>query len=222
MPIRPGALYTSSGDQFLHWQRWKSQQAIAQLAEGTQWRDAAVTKLDVDFAGTGFHARWIFHRCQCGDLLVQVEQIAPDGIQSGQLLLVDGQVLLSRSLEPAGADLAEFGQAPTLMLQLTYALLNRSQPYGPAAVTDKQQWDVREKRTDLGINTGRTTGTFSAPWGVKGSVWRSDAGRHRFELSFQFTNLAPGPEPDLASGETATTGAMHFFDPLRRIVAHFR
>ena len=51
--------------------------AIAQIEKGTLWRDAVITELDVDF-GAGFHARWRFHRCDCGDLQVMVEQVAPD------------------------------------------------------------------------------------------------------------------------------------------------
>ena len=54
-----------------------SQVAIAQIAEGKLWRDAVITELDVDF-GSGFHARWRFQRCDCGDLQVMVEQVAPD------------------------------------------------------------------------------------------------------------------------------------------------
>ena len=59
------------------------QTATAQVEKGTLWRDAVITELDVDFGGTGFHARWIFHRCHCGDLMVQVEQVAPDLPRAG-------------------------------------------------------------------------------------------------------------------------------------------
>ncbi len=164
---------------------------MAQVIKGTLWRDAVVTKLGVDFADTGFHARWIFQRCQCGDLLVQVEQAAPGSVLNGELLMVDGQVLLARGFEQQSSDLAALMQAPTLMLQLAMALLNRSQPQGPATVIDKQQWDASEARRDFSINTGAAGGTFAAPWGVQGSGWRTAAGLQRFELSFQFTNPTP-------------------------------
>ncbi len=73
------------------------QLANAQIEEGTLWRDSVVTELDVDF-GAGFHARWRYHRCDCGDLQVMVEQIAPDDMLTGELLMVDGQVLLAKGL----------------------------------------------------------------------------------------------------------------------------
>ncbi len=160
--------------------------ADAKVEKGTLWRDAVKTDLDVDFDGTGFHARWQYHRCHCGDLLIQVEQTAPDGVFTGELLLVDGQVLLKRGFDEQGEDIAPLIQAPSLMLQLVYELLNRAEPKGPFAVAEKQQWDVEEDEKDFVLNTGLASGTFNAPWSVKGSAWRTDSGRRRFELSFQF------------------------------------
>lgn len=168
------------------------QTAAAQVEKGTLWRDAVATELDVDFGGTGFHARWSFHRCDCGDLRVQVEQVAPDGILTGELLMVDGQILLARGFEEQGVDIEPLIQAPSLMLQLAYAMLNRSQPKGPSVVSEKQLWDATEKSIDFQLNTGLAMGTFAAPWRVKGSGWKTDTGHYRFELLFQFTNSTSG------------------------------
>lgn len=168
------------------------QTAAAQLEKGTYWRDAVITVLDVGFGDTGFHARWRYHRCLCGDVWVKVEEIDPDSVVSGELMLVGGKVLLSRGMQDQGGGIEPLIQAPTLMLQLAHALLNRSQPMGPHAVNEKQTWDVTEKNQDLKINTGMTTGTFTAPWSVKGSGWDSGPGRRRFELLFEFTVVLPG------------------------------
>jgi len=164
-----------------------TQTAFAQVEKNTLWREAVVTELDVDFPGTGFHSRWQYHRCHCGDLLVNVEQIAPDGILTGELLMVGGQVLLSRGFEGQGDSITLLMQAPILMLQLADAILNRSEPKGPKAVTAKQKFDVEEDKRDFKLNTGFATGTFSAPWRVNGSGWRTESGHRRFELSFEFT-----------------------------------
>lgn len=179
------------------------QNVAAEVGEGTRWRDAVVTQLDVDFGGTGFHARWTFHRCQCGDLRVEVEQVAPDGVVTGDLLLVNGQVLLARGFEEFGADIEPLIQAPSLMLQLANAMLNRSQPKGPYVVDEKQLWDETEELIDFRLNTGLATGIFAAPWGVMGSGWKTDAGGYRFELLFQFTNAVPG-EPTRKDSITLT------------------
>jgi len=175
-----------------------SQLANAQIEKGTLWRDAVVTELDVDF-GAGFHARWRYHRCDCGDLQVTVEQIAPDDMLTGELLMVDGQVLLAKGFKQQGVDLEPLIQAPSLMLQLAYELLNKSQPKGPGAVKRKQAWDETEKKKDFHLDTGLATGAFAAPWEVKGSGWKTDADHIRFELLFQFTVSPPGQPVEKSS-----------------------
>ena len=169
--------------------------ANAQIEKGTLWRDAVVTELDVDFGGTGFHARWRFHRCHCGDLQVKVEQIAPDGVLTGELLMVNGQALLSRGFEQQGEDIEPLIQAPSLMLQMAFELLNRIQPDGPHSIDAKLKWDKSEEKRDFKLDTGLAGSEFSAPWSVKGSGWKTESGDRRFEFQFKFSNPQPG-KPD--------------------------
>jgi hypothetical protein len=178
------------------------QSASAQVEKGTLWRDAVATELDVDFGGTGFHSRWQFNRCLCGDLQVLVEQIAPDSIVTGELLMIDGQVLLARNFEQQDVDIEPLVQAPSLMLQLAYAMLNRAQPDGPFAVDSIQQWNATEESRDFKLDTGLATGMFGAPWSVSGSGWKTESGSRRFQLLFEFTVSVPG--------ETAETGSITF------------
>jgi len=177
------------------------QTALAQVKEGTLWREAVISELDVDFGGTGFHARWRFHRCDCGDLQVQVEQIAPDGVVSGELLMVGGKVLLARRFEQQETDIEPLIQAPSLMLQLAFQMLSNVQPEGPHALNEKQVWEETENNLDFKLSTGLATGIFAAPWNVKGSGWKTNADHHRFELFFQFTTPVPG-EPEAKSSIT--------------------
>ena len=116
--------------------------------------------------------------------------------------MIDGQVLLSRDFEQQGVDIEPLIQAPSLMLQLAYELLNHSQPEGPYVVGEKQRWNETEKKRDFKLDTGLATGTFAAPWAVKGTGWVTDAGNHRFELDFQFDNTMPG--------QPRQTGSMTF------------
>lgn len=183
------------------------QTAFAQIEKDTLWRDAVVTKLDVDF-GSGFHARWQFHRCDCGDLQVMVEQVAPDGTLTGELLMVDGQALLARGFEQQGADIEPLIQAPSLMLQLAIAMLNRSEPAGPAAVTGKQRFKVNEKHKHLNLDTGLATGSFAAPWSIKGEGWRVDPDHVRFEMELDFTVSPPGEKRE--SGKIVFSGDLDF------------
>jgi len=181
--------------------------AFAQIEKNTLWRDAVVTKLDVDF-GSGFHARWQFHRCDCGDLQVMVEQVAPDGTLTGELLMVDGQALLARGFEQQGADIEPLIQAPSLMLQLAYAMLDRSQPDGPLAVTGKQRWNVNENHKHLNLDAGLATSSFAAPWSIKGHGWRVDPEHVRFEMELDFTVSPPGEKRE--SGKIVFSGDLDF------------
>ena len=168
------------------------QLAQAQVNPGTLWRNAVISELDVGFGNTGFHARWRVQRCDCGDLYAQVEQVAPDGVLTGDLLMVSGQVLLAKGFDGQDDDIEPLIQAPSLMLQMVFELLNRSQPEGPATVTDKQSWDTTEENQDFKLNTGLATGIFPAPWKVSGSGWKTANDHRRFELVFQFSNPQPG------------------------------
>ena len=170
----------------------------AQISKATVWQDAVISDLNIDFVGTGFHARWKFHRCHCGDLLVQVEQVAPDGLLTGELMLIDGQILLSKGFEAQGTDIAPLMQAPSLMLQLSYQLLNRIHSQGPFDLDQKQTWDVEEAEHSFELNTGMAIGSFPAPWHLTGSGWKADQGQRRIELVFDF-NAGTQDNPDQQS-----------------------
>ncbi len=89
----------------------------------------------------GFHARWRFHRCECGDLQVMVEQVAPDDMLTGELLMVDGQVLLSKGFEQQGDDIEPLIQAPSLMLQLAYRVVEPQSAQRPCCGQRKAEME---------------------------------------------------------------------------------
>jgi hypothetical protein len=165
------------------------------IDEGTGWHQPYVTLLDVDFPQTGFHARWEYFHCECGDILVRLEQSAPDGVLTGELLLIDGQVLLARGMVSQVPDLEPMMQAPTLMLQTTFGLLQRAIPKGPAAVEISSEIEFEEKDQPLSINTGMAFGEFGIPWSVTGKAWRAGPSRRQFDLAFEFSNPLPD-DPD--------------------------
>lgn len=157
-----------------------------EIAPGTGWHEPQVTLLDVDFANSGFHARWEYFHCTCGDIMVRVEQSAPDGVLTGEMVLIDGQVLAARGMVAQAGDLELMLQAPTLMLQLAFGLLQRAIPGGPADVPIDQDIDVTENDIDVELNTGMANGRFAAPWRIQGRAWRGGPAKRRFRLNFEF------------------------------------
>ncbi|MEE4173609.1 MAG: hypothetical protein V2I57_05100 [Xanthomonadales bacterium] len=160
-----------------------------------RWHEPHVTLLDVDFIHTGFQARWEYFHCACGDILVRLEQSAPDGVVTGELLLVGGQALAARGLVSLTPDLEPMLQPPSVMMHLAFTLLEYTAPKGPGSVTERTNLTAGHGSRDLEIDSGLATGTFRAPWTVTGEAWPSGEGQRRFELRFEFANPTP-EDPD--------------------------
>ena len=172
------------------------------IPPGKRWHEAHATLLDVDFGDSGFHARWQYFHCACGDLLIRVEQTAPDGVETGELLVLNGRLMLARGAIAAQTDdLAGMLQAPALMVQLAFGLLQRAVPAGPAGITEELPLSLLERNADLQVETGMFDGQFGAPWQLEGKAWPSGPARRRFEMAFSFDN----PLPDAPAGMSRIT-----------------
>lgn len=160
----------------------------SEIPASARWHQSLVTILDTEFKGTGYQARWQYFNCPCGDVLIQLEEGAPEGVQNGELLLVAGRVVAGRGAVAETEDLTPMLHAPALMMHLVSNLLERALPAGPAAVSSREELFFAEPSVDIELDTGLATGVFPAPWQVSGSAWASGPGRRRFELSFSFAN----------------------------------
>jgi hypothetical protein len=172
------------------------------LAAGVLWKDPSFVDLDVKFPGDGYQASWKLYRCDCGDLMIQSELSVPGEVVRGDILLVDNRAILLRGFDPDSAELVSI-DAPALMMQLALRLLERAQPAGPAAVTERQDVLIEDKINLIHLQSGAAVGGFPAPWTVKGSVWPQGDTERRFELLFSFT--ASGTE-----GAGDTISEIHF------------
>ncbi len=164
--------------------------AVAEnIDQETRWHEPVANILDVDFGdGSGFHARWEYFHCECGDVLIRFEQGAPEGVTTGEMLLIDGQVLAARGDVAQVEDLETMLQAPLLMLHLSFGLLERGVPEGPSAVgKDRRKFSAGDKLNTYRLESARYTGAFGAPWEVQGETWSGAESRRRFEMAFTFT-----------------------------------
>lgn len=179
--------------------------AASDIPRAKRWHEPYVTLLDVNFVDTGFQARWEYFHCGCGDILVRLEQTAPDGVLTGEMLLIDGQVLAARGMVSLSPDLEPMLQSPSIMLHLAFALLERGVPKGPASVTERQALETDSVFQALELNSGMATANFPAPWKLAGQAWPSGEGQRRFEMKFEFTN-PESPDPDGTTVFTFTGG----------------
>jgi hypothetical protein len=160
----------------------------ADVPSEAQWAQPWFTRLDARFPGQGFHARWDFHRCACGDALIKAEETLPEGISRGEMILVGGRVLLVRGFDSRGEgdELRTVIDSPMLMLQLLFVLMQKTAPEGPAALIERRELGYADALYPLQLETGGAQGGFPAPWGVSGLAYRFEDGSHRFDLEFGF------------------------------------
>jgi hypothetical protein len=173
--------------------------AAAEITAGTRWADPSRVDLSVEFPGEGYHANWELFRCDCGDLLVHSELSAPDAVDRGETLLLQGRAVLSRGFGEHQEELGSSLDAPALMMQLALRLLERSVPGGPARVTEPADVDVVDEINQIHLESYSAVGGFHAPWSVQGSIAPAGPDQRRFDLRFAFS---------VGAGSDAQQGAM--------------
>jgi len=154
---------------------------------GTPWSGVSAVRLDVEFPGNGYHARWLLHRCDCGDLLIESELNLPGDVEKGELLLVGSRAVLERGFKSEELQSEMSWDAPALMLQLAAYLLERSVPEGPAAVVQRTVVSIQEKKDPIALDSGNAVGGFPAPWSVATMVEPVQETHRRFDLQFSFS-----------------------------------
>ena len=163
------------------------QDAEGGLDRSVAWNDVTSVRLDVTFPGDGYNARWLLHRCLCGDLLIESELHLPGDTEKGELLLVGQRAVLERGFRSKELESQMSWDAPALMMQLTAYLLHRAVPAGPGAVTERVMVKVDEPEQPISLDSGNAVGGFPAPWTVKAVAEPHDLTHRRFDLKFDFS-----------------------------------
>lgn len=162
------------------------------IARDAAWSDVSAVRLDVEFPGDGYHAKWLLNRCACGDLLVESELNLPGDVEKGELLLVGQRAVLERGFRSPELESQMSWDAPALMMQLTTYLLQRSMPDGPASVTQNTVVSIREENKPITLDSGNAVGGFPAPWEVTAMAEPYQHTHRRFDLQFAFS--VPGQQ----------------------------
>jgi len=163
----------------------------AGLPAETRWADPSSVQLNIEFPGNGYHASWELFRCSCGDLLVRAELAVPGEVESGELLLIGGRAVLTRGFGVYKAEAAASLDAAALMMQLALRLLERSEPGGPAKISQTVTVDLLDEINHIYLDTGYAEGTFQAPWSIAGTISAPSDTVRKFDLSFTFSVATP-------------------------------
>lgn len=183
--------------------------AVAEpLPADAQWKDPSAVELEIDFPGQGYSARWQLFRCDCGDLLIRSELEEPGAAVHGDIVLVGNRAVLTRGFGDAADELASV-DAPALMMQLALRLLQRIEPAGPSAVTERREVTVEDPVNPIHLDTGAAVGGFPAPWSVTGAIWPVGDTERRFDLAFAF-DTAGMPGADGGEGRMRIAGTAEY------------
>lgn len=182
---------------------------VAELSPQTRWADPLSVRLDVDFPGNDYHAKWVMFRCPCGDLLIRWELNVPGETQKGETLLVNGRVVLSRGFGDQQEELGSSLDAPALMMQTALLLLERAVPKGPAAITEKTEVVIADGINPIHVDSGTAAGTYMAPWSMRGTIRPTSETRRKFDLDFTFST---GNREEELAGNMRLSGIAEYGD----------
>jgi hypothetical protein len=150
------------------------------------WADFADYALTVKVPPKGEAGTWkIRAYADPSDVLVELDTPAAKGRNRGTIVLVGGQHLAAKgvALEP-GFELDPL-DAAIVSLKVLTRLLDRAVPGGPASLKGKQAVSARDDRAPVEASTPTASTRFAAPWSLKGTVARVDAGTVSFELEIE-------------------------------------
>ncbi len=170
--------------------------AQAEIPSTMLWNEASAARLQVVFPGNAYNASWQFRRCRCGDVLVNSDSSLPGESRQGDMLMVENRAVIYRGFDSERPEEVMSIDAPALMIQLAFQLLERALPAGPAAASSKAYIDIGSSEEPVTLDTGQAAGSFFAPWSVKGKVAPIRGDELQFELHFTFNATPPGTGPE--------------------------
>jgi hypothetical protein len=180
--------------------------AQAAVPEGTAWDAASAGRLQVIFPGTDYSASWQFNRCVCGDVLVNSESSLPGEQRQGDMLLVGGRAVVYRGFDTERPEEVMSIDAPALMMQLVFRLLEHARPKGPPGIEARETVLVAGETEPVTLDSGQAVGSFFAPWTVKGTLSPGGDAAINFDIHFGFNVTPPGEgEEQLSSMDLSGT-----------------
>lgn len=136
-------------------------------------------------------ADWLFELTDNGDMRLGKHERFGDHAARGTALVVGGRAMALRGIGATPGRELETVDGPSLLLMLSFTLLDGLFPGGPETVPEESdEVDVRETEQWLRVATASAYGEFATPWHVRGSVRRGGDGTISFTLAFQ---SAEGP-----------------------------
>ena len=152
------------------------------LAE-SPWYDA--NRLTVHFESADGEADWLFELSSGSEYRITLDEKLGGEPVAGIIMVVGGQVMISKGLELELGSETDSLDAPALVQQLTLKLLQHVFPQGRGQVRGVENFRVRREHLYLTAATSRASAEFAPPWTVTGNIDSGNFDWVDFELDFE-------------------------------------
>ena len=155
----------------------------AQPAAPSPWAEMADYTITTKVPPKGDTGTWKIRAfADPGDVAVDLDTPATKGRTKGNLMLVGGRAIATKGFASEKGFEVDPLDVAVLNLKVLTRLLDAAAPGGPASVKGKVAVNAGDEKTPIYVSTPTANATFRAPWKLKGTVERVDAGTVSFRL----------------------------------------
>jgi hypothetical protein len=155
----------------------------AECVAESPWYDA--NRLAVHFASADGEADWLFELASGSEYRITLDEKLGDAPVVGVIMVVGGQVMISKGLELELGGETDSLDAPALVQQLTLKLLQHAYPQGREQVLGVENFRMTRNYLYLTAATSRASAEFAPPWTVTGKIDNGNFDYVDFELDFE-------------------------------------
>lgn len=179
----PGQFETSAADAPAGAARCRVSAPTAECR--SNWTDGNRILIRAGNPDQDIHLEWQYDLAENRDLRITVTAARGTDAETGVVVLIENQAMLSRGLTlTPGQELDALG-IPALSLQLVLDILELTIPDGPSSVIGPRRILAADDAV-LKIATPGARGVIPAPWRVDGTVERISPARLSFDLTLAF------------------------------------
>lgn len=179
-----------------------------------QWSDFESVRVRSQQAGSPAIDSTLQFSRSSGDFQVDIGRSEAGTPENGTILMVAGQVMLSKGLTlTPGSELAALDQ-PLLMYAVVSSTLSRVLPAGPDATPSRQKISHVDTAVGIDYASANAHGHIPSPWSVEGSLQPTGNRSFAFDLVLKWSAAGKPPVALNLKGTLARQSDFHLDDSM--------
>lgn len=154
------------------------------MAQEPSWYEA--NRMQIQIADDESSVAWTFAFSNEGDMSVDIDQKTGQILKQGQIILVEGESLLTKDLALKKGSEIDALDGPALQYQLITQLLAHAFPNGPVELSGTQTSEKTEAIQGIQVGTSSASGVYEAPWSLKAASEKVTEQRINYSLTFTY------------------------------------